>query len=506
MDNKGMVYLVGAGPGDNKLITIKGKECIEQANVIIYDRLVNKMLLNYTSDNTEIIYVGKSPQGHTFKQWEINELLAAKALEGRIVVRLKGGDPFIFGRGGEEALFLKEKNIPLEIIPGVTSAAAVPAYAGIPVTHRGIASSVCFITGNEDPEKESSDIDWEKLAGTTSTLVFLMGTENLVKIVNRLMENGCSSETPVAVIQWGTLANQKTLTGTLGNIAQKCSAEGSMNPSVIVVGDVVSLRDKINWYESRPLFGKKILVTRSRSQAGLLSEKIMEMGGEAYEFPTIDIKPPDNFFQFDKALRNLNEYKWIIFTSVNGVEFFLNRLFELDGDVRDLGQIKIGALGPKTQEALSNYGLIADFVPGEYRTEAIIDGLTDEEVSGEKILLPRADIARKTLPEGLSKKGAEIHEITAYKTVMGSGDVSKVTGMLLKGEIDVVTFTSSSTVINFATLVGQDIISKILEKTFFAAIGPVTANTAEENGIKIDIIAQEFTVTGMLKAIVDYYN
>lgn len=506
MGNKSMVYLVGAGPGDNKLITVKGKECIKRADVIIYDRLVNKALLNYKSDNTEVVYVGKSPQGHTFKQWEINELLAAKALEGKVVVRLKGGDPFVFGRGGEEALFLKEKNISFEIVPGITSAVAVPAYAGIPVTHRGTASSVCFITGNEDPEKESSDIDWEKLAETSCTLVFLMGTGNLVKIANRLIENGRSPETPAAVINWGTLANQKTLTGTLGNIAQKCSREGSMNPAVIVVGEVVSLREKIKWYENKPLFGKKILITRSRSQAGLLAEEIMELGGEAYEFPTIEIKPPDDFFQFDSALEKLNEYIWIIFTSTNGVDSFFNRLFCLGKDARSLGQNKIAALGPKTQEALSKYGISADFVPEEYRTEALIDGLTNEEVAGKKILLPRADIARKLLPQELRRKGAEIHEITVYKTVMGGGDVSKVTKMLLKGEIDVVTFTSSSTVINFVTLVGQDIISEISGTTLFAAIGPVTADTAEKKGIKIDMCAQEYTIKGLIKAVVDYYN
>ncbi|MFZ5641097.1 MAG: uroporphyrinogen-III C-methyltransferase, partial [Bacillota bacterium] len=377
----GIVYLVGAGPGDPRLITVKGLECIKKADVLVYDRLASPRLLSYARPGAEMIYAGKSPVRHTLKQDEINSLLLDKAREGKTVTRLKGGDPYVFGRGGEEAEFLHTHNIPFEIIPGITAGIAVPAYAGIPVTHRDFNSSVAFITGNEDPSKEDTSLDWSRIAKGCGTLVFYMGMSNLPHIVEKLTANGLPAETPVAVIRWGTRPEQQTVTGTLADILERARAAKMGHPAIIVVGGVVSLRDKLKWFEYKPLFGKRVLVTRSRSQAGVLSEKIEHLGGEPWEFPTIEITDPDDYGPLDRAIDGIEQFDWLILTSVNGVQYFFDRMRFNRKDIRALQGIKICAIGPKTREEIEKYGVFCEFMPEEFVAEAIIAGLKDYDMA-----------------------------------------------------------------------------------------------------------------------------
>lgn len=503
--NKGIVYLIGAGPGDPGLITVKGLQCIKKADVIIYDRLASPRLLNQCRPDAERIFVGKQPDRHTLSQDDINNLLVEKASQGFTVARLKGGDPFVFGRGGEEAEELVKNGLPFEIIPGITSAIAVPAYAGIPVTHRDFTSSLAIITGNEDPLKDNSSINWSKIATGAGTLIFLMGMANLPSITGKLIEHGRSPLTPVALIRWGTRPEQKTLVGNLENISQLAIERDFKNPAIIIVGEVVKLRDKLTWFENKPLFGKKVLVTRSREQASVLSRSIEHLGGEPIEFPTISIAEPD-YGPMDKALENLSSYNWIIYTSVNGVKFFFNRLREKNGDIRDLKGIKLCAIGPQTAKALQDMALQVDYIPSEFRAEAIISGLQNKVSPGDRILLPRADIARKILPESLSKLGAVLDEVTAYRTVAGSGNAPVIQEMLDGGEINTITFTSSSTVRNFITMLGVDNPAELLKNVNIACIGPITAKTATELGLSVTIEADEYTIDGLLKAILDFYQ
>ena len=502
MKNKGMVYLVGAGPGDPGLITVKGRECVQKADVIVYDRLAGGGILSHARKDAELIYVGKGPERHTLRQEEINALLVEKASSGKTVTRLKGGDPFVFGRGGEEAEALHRAGIVFEIVPGITSAVAVPAYAGIPVTHRGIASGFSVITGNEDPGKEGSDIDWPGLAGVTGTLVFLMGMGNLPLIADQLIKNGKPRETPVAVIMWGTRSNQKTLVARLDDVATRAEAEGFRNPSVILVGDVVALRESLNWFEKKPLFGCRVLVTRSREQASVLSEAIEGLGGEAVEFPTIQIEEPEDYGPLDSAIEAA-DYRWIIFTSANGVIYFFNRMFKLEKDIRDLKGVSICAIGPKTREALEGYGIRVEYVPSEYRAEEIAAGLKGKIGPGERVLLPRADIARKALAEMLVAEGALVDEVVAYRTVAGGGGREMVRDSLEKKEINYITFTSSSTVKNFVDLLGEKDPAGLIEGVRVACIGPVTADTARSLGIKVDIEARSYTIDGLVEAILE---
>ena len=498
----GIVYLVGAGPGDPGLITLKGMECIEKADVIVYDRLASSLLLKNASSNAELIYVGKSPDRHALSQQEINQLLVEKAKLGKTVVRLKGGDPFVFGRGGEEALALFHNDIPFEIVPGVTSAVAAPAYAGIPVTHRTLASSFAVITGNEDPNKKDSSIKWDKIATGLDTVAFVMGMNNLPDICKKMMHYGRKEDTPVAVIEWGTTAKQRALTGNLSNIAEKVKERDFKNPAVVVVGEVVGLRDQLKWIERKPLFGKKVLVTRSREQASELSRRILELGGEPVEFPTIEIREPDDYEALDNAIYNISDYKWVIFTSVNGVIYFINRMLMCGKDVRDLKGVSICAIGPKTKEALEKYALRVDYVPCEYRAEQIFEGLKDKLKPEDKVLLPRADIARKALPKALSKIGVQADEVVVYKTVPVAQDADKLVEMLKQGEIHILTFTSSSTVKNFVNLLRAQNLSEILENVTVASIGPVTSATAKELGINVDVEAKEYTIDGLVEAMI----
>lgn len=504
--SKGIVYLIGAGPGDPGLITVKGLECIKRADVIVYDRLASPRLLDQRRPGAECIFVGKQPDRHTLTQDEINNLLVQKAGEGLTVARLKGGDPFVFGRGGEEAEELAHHGIPFEIIPGITSAVAVPAYAGIPVTHRDYTSSVAIITGNEDPTKENSSIDWSKISTGIGTLVFLMGMGNLPAITRKLMEHGRAPDTPVALIRWGTRPEQQTMVGNLGNISHLAEEKGFKNPAIIVVGEVVKLRDKLRWYENKPLFGKRIIVTRSREQASALSQAIERLGGEPVEFPTISITEPDDYAPLDRAIANISSYNWLIFTSVNGVIFFFNRLRTLNHDIRDLAGVRICAIGPQTAKALRSMALRVDYVPAEYQAEEIVQGLQDKIAPGARVLLPRADIARKVLPESLAAMGATVDEVTAYRTVAGSGNAPLIRQMFERNEIDLITFTSSSTVRNFLTMLNATDPAALIGRARVACIGPVTTQTAIEMGLPVEIQAKEYTIDGLLQAILEYYS
>lgn len=516
MHQKGIVYLIGAGPGDPGLITVMGLECLRQADVVIYDRLVNPRLLQEVGTGAELIYVGKAPGRHTLSQEEINSLLIDKAHRGKVVARLKGGDPFVFGRGGEEAEVLAEAGITFQVVPGVTSAIAAPAYAGIPVTHRGVASSFAVITGHrredkrteaEDKKSEDQDIrssDSLPPIPEADTLIFLMGVGNLPHIVQKLAKQGCSLDTPVAVIRWGTTAQQETVIGALADIVAKVEAAGLKPPAVTIVGDVVRLREKLRWFETKALFGQRVLVTRTREQASVLSEKLRTLGAEPIEFPTIKVAPPEDWGPIDAAIARLGDYDWVVFTSANGVRFFFQRLAVQKNDARALAGVRLGAIGPATAAELGRHGLLADYVPGQYVAEAIVVGLGD--VAGQRILLPRADIARESLANGLRQAGAQVDEATAYRTtrpqVQGHSEITPtaedIRRMLLAGEIDVVTFTSSSTVRNLVAILGD---AETLRKATVACIGPITAQTAREAGLRVDVVAEEYTIEGLVEAL-----
>jgi len=403
---KGTVYLVGAGPGDPDLITVKAVECLKQADVVIYDFLAAPKLLKYAREDAEVIYVGKKGGDHTLPQDKINELIAEKAKEGHMVVRLKGGDPFIFGRGGEEAEILAQAGIPFEIVPGVTSAIAAPAYAGIPLTHRRYNTSVAFITGHEDPTKEESTIDWSKLATGVGTLVFLMGVKNLPSITENLIAAGRDPKTPVALVRWGTTPRQVTLTGTLETIVADVKAAGLKPPSIIIVGEVIELRETLNWFEKRPLLGKTVVVTRARAQASDLVDKLSDLGAECLECPTIKVVPPDDWGHLDAAIDNLETYDWLIFTSVNGVSYFFERLYEKGLDVRAVKDVRTAAIGPATAKRLGDFGLKSDIIPKTYQAESVVEAFEKEDMEEKRVLLPRAKEARPILPVELVKLGA----------------------------------------------------------------------------------------------------
>ncbi|NNL77396.1 MAG: uroporphyrinogen-III C-methyltransferase [Desulfobacterales bacterium] len=503
---KAKVYLVGAGPGDAGLITVKGRQCIENADVIIYDYLASPALLKHASDSAETIYVGKKGGDHTLSQDEINALILEKAKANSTVCRLKGGDPFIFGRGGEEAEVLAAKGIPFEVVPGVTSAIAAAAYAGIPLTHRKLTATLAFITGHEDPHKEESNIDWESLARGFGTLVFFMGVKNLPDITQKLIANGKSPETPVALIRWGTTPGQITVTGTLDNIAEKVKKAGLKPPAIIVVGEVVDLRHVLKWYENRPLLGKRIVVTRAREQASDLVERLADLGADCLEYPTIKVVPATNGKPLADAIKHLSDYKWIIFTSVNGVKYFFDQLFKMGKDVRALGHLRAAAIGPATANSLRACGINSDIIPKNYQAESVVDAFRQQDLAGKKILLPRAKDARPVLPVELRKMGAEIDEVIVYRTVKVQDNADQLIEQLEAKTIDLITFTSSSTVRNFKALVPPESFEKLMDGITIAAIGPITADTAKELDFDVHITAESFTIPGLCEAILQYYG
>lgn len=501
--NMGKVYLVGAGPGDPGLITVKGLECLKQAEVVVYDRLVDERLTEFFPEKAERIYVGKSREGHTLTQSGINQVLVEKALEGKNVVRLKGGDPYVFGRGGEEVEELVKHGISFEVVPGITTSIAVPSYAGIPVTHRGIATSFAVITGNEDPTKKESGINWQKIAGGADTLVFLMGVENLPKIVEKLLQFGRPPEMPVAIIMNGTRPDQRTITSTLSGIVTLAEKEKVKPPAIILVGEVVKMRPVLSWFDNRPLTGKRVLVTRARQQASNLSRMLADRGAQPVELPAIAVKPIEENKELDNAIKEIGKYQWLVFTSVNGVDAFFERLSRLKLDARALKGVKIAAIGPATGDCLAARGLIADYVPAEFTSRGLLDGLKNKSISGQRFLLPRADIADKELVDGLQAMGAVIEDIPAYQTVPATEAIARAREMLLEHKIDLITFTSSSTVTNLVDAFQGGKVE--LNGAKVAAIGAKTAETAQKAGLSVDILAKEATIPGLVEAIEEFY-
>jgi len=503
----GTVYLVGAGPGDPGLITIKGLQKIKSADVIVYDYLAGSAFLVEARPDAELIYVGKSGKEHTLEQADINDFLVRKAREGKSVVRLKGGDPYVFGRGGEEAEELAEAGIPFEVVPGVTSAVAAPAYAGIPVTHREHASMVTFITGHEDPDKEESRLDWEVLAHSPGTLVFLMGVKNLPSIAASLIDHGKAPQTPAALVRWGTTPQQVSVVSTLAEIPEAARRKQIKAPAVLVVGLVASLREKLGWFEKKPLFGKRILVTRSREQSRKMVEKIAELGGEPVAFPTIQILPLDDFGPLDDSIKRIQNFDWVIFTSVNGVERFFQRFFEIQADIRSMTGPAIGAIGPVTAEAIRTYHIKVELLSEEFVAEGLLGSLAPEQVRGKKFLIPRAETARDILPVGIVKMGGEVEVVPVYRTgIPSESDVDKIYGMLTDKKLDAVTFTSSSTVTHFVELLGRKNLPSLLDGVAVASIGPVTTATAKKNGLGVTVEAASYTTDGLIEALCRHFQ
>jgi uroporphyrinogen III methyltransferase / synthase len=502
-----VIYLVGSGPGDPGLFTIKGVRCMEEADAVVYDRLAPEALLKHAKPEAESIYVGKRPGNPTMSQGEINDLLVELGRAGKTVVRLKGGDPYIFGRGGEEALALIEAGLPFEVVPGVTSGVAAPAYAGIPVTHRNVSTSVVFVTGHEDPTKGRSDVDWARIAKGADTLVLYMGVGRLKEISTELVAAGRSPETPVACVRWGTIPEQRTVTGTLEDIAERVAEADLKPPAITVVGDVVALREAgLDWYERRPLFGRCVVVTRARAQAGELSVELERLGAEVYEFPTIQIQAPEDFGPLDAAIRDLDSFGWIVFTSVNGVEAFLERLWHHGLDLRAVPRrAKVAAIGPATAQRIEEVGLRVDVVPEEYRAEALIEVLDTDSIAGKRVLIPRAKVAREILPDKLREAGAEVVVPPAYESAPSSEGKNELARRLGAGEVDCVTFTASSTVENFVGAFGPGEAVGLLAETRVVCIGPITAETARGHGLRVDTEAEEYTIPGLVEAVVDLF-
>ena len=503
VEKQGKVYIIGAGPGDPGLITVKGLRCLKEADVIIYDHLVNEDIISQAKASSRLIYAGKKGGAHTLPQEEINRRLVEEAKQGNIVARVKGGDPFIFGRGGEEAEILVNEEILFEVIPGVSSAIAVPAYAGIPLTHRGYTSTLAFVTGHEDPTKDQSDIDWKTLAGI-GTLVFLMGVKNLQQITDSLIQNGKEKNTPAALIRWGTTENQETLTGALGDIAQKAEARKFSPPAILIVGSVVELRNSLNWFETKPLFGKGIVITRPEAQAEQFSVLLNAEGARVIHFPTINIVPPESYDGLDQAISQLAQYQWIIFTSANGVSFFFQRLIKLGRDIRDLKDIRICTIGPATAAAIEKLGIRVDLVPDEYISEGVVREFEKFNINGSRILLPRAEIARDVIPDGLAKLGAKVNVVTTYRTVNSGKKKLELASLMNEGKVDVITFTSPSTVTNFMEIMGRNYV--IPPQVKIACIGPVTAAAVKKAGLPVDIIQERYTVPGLVERLIEYFR
>ncbi len=506
----GKVYLVGAGPGDPGLITVRGKYLLSKAEVVVYDYLASPTLLKYVPPEAELIYAGKKGGfKHTHTQEEINQMLVDWAFTGKTVVRLKGGDPFIFGRGGEEIEVLAKAGVPFEVVPGVTSATAAATYAGIPITHREYTASVAFLTGHEDPTKPGSNIDWAKLATGAGTLVVYMGIKNLPVIVKNLVENGRDPKTPVAVVRWASTPKQRSVVGTLETITEIVQGAGIKPPALIIVGEVVKLRDTIDWFEKRPLFGKQIVVTRTRDQASELMAGLEEAGANCLEYSTIKIEPVESYEVLDEELERLNEYHWILFTSLNAVNFFFKRLYLQGKDARDMKGPGIAAVGKATADLLMEYGVRADLLPSVFTGEGLAETLLDQGVEGRNILIPRAMEAREILPETLRGAGAQVTVAPVYKNVAPEGKREQLRERLESGDVDMVTFTSSSTVKNFLSMVGctdrAELVS-LMRNVVIAAIGPITAKTVVDNGLKVHVQPESYTIPDMTQAIIEFYE
>lgn len=498
------VYLVGAGPGDPGLITVKGLRVLREADVVVYDRLGAPALLRECPPAAELVYVGKGPGSHARSQEDINRLLVDRGRRGLRVVRLKGGDPFVFGRGGEEALALAEAGVPFEVVPGVSSAIAVAAYAGVPLTFRGLSSSIGIITGHEDPDKGYSAINWRQLATGVDTLVVLMGVRHLETITTRLLAHGRPPDAPALIVSRGTRGGQLSLKGTLADISARARAGGVCSPAVIVIGEVVRLHERLQWFERRPLSGRRVLVTRMRDQAATLSRLIADCGGEPVEIPLIETVPPEDWAPLDRVIAQLPSYRWLVLTSANGMKFFFRRLEELGLDARALAGVRVACVGEATAAALRARGLLADLTPSQFLGKALVEPLIAGSAPGDRVLMPRGDLAADDLPSGLREAGLHVDDVVAYRTVPAAGEAGGLERLLVAGGLDAITFASSSAVRNLHDVLGGQTLA-YLGETVIACIGPSTAETARALGLPVHVEARRHTIEGLVDALAAHY-
>lgn len=506
-----IVYLIGAGPGDPGLITARGLRCLGLADVVLYDHLVPPRLLRYAQPSAEKIDVGTAaPQ--PLEQEAICYLLAEKARDGKVVARLKWGDPFVFDRGGAEALFLHEQRVPFEVVPGVPAGIGYSAYAGVPLSYPGAGDTITFIRGFEDDGKAhaSLDIDWGALAHLDGTLVCYTGPAQLPTLVKNLLSHGRPPEEPAALVMHGTQATQRTTFGTLDDIVDQVEALNDRRPGIFLLGRAVGLREHLRWFDAKPLFGRRILVTRPREQASEMSEMIEGLGGEAIEAPFIRIVPPEDYSELDEAVTSIGQYHWLVFSSANAVEAFMQRLHASPLDLRALANTRLCAVGSATTERLRKYGLKVDLVPEEYRAEAIVQAFSESvDVKGMSVLIPRADIGREIVGDELRRQGANVTEVVAYRTVVvdpqreGEPDIYR---MLLDKQLDVVTFASPSSVRSFIRAIGKDQAVDLLQNVAVASIGPVTAEVVGQYGIRTTIMPEQYTVPALVDAIVEHFQ
>ena len=500
----GKVYLVGAGPGDAGLLTMRGAELLRRAEVVVYDALVNRELLALAPESAEIIYGGKRSRDHAIPQGDLNRLLVDKAKEGKTVVRLKGGDPYIFGRGGEEAAELQQDGVAFEVVPGISSIVAAPNYAGIPLTHREHCSSFTVITGHEDPDKNETALDWERIAREPGTKVVLMGVERIGKITAALKENGLAADTPVAMVRWGTTGRQRTISGTLDTIADVVAETQFKAPAVTIIGGVSKLRDSLNWFEQRPLFGQRVVVTRTRKQASKLTEALKDYGAEVLEIPTIKIVQPSDNEPIIESITGIGTYDWIIFTSPNGVTHFFDYFFKAFRDVRDLGNLKFAAVGPATAKKLKDLHLTIDLMPEVYTAEATAEALLAfQNVENVSVLLARAEESNSELPKLLEDQGAIVDDIAFYKTVPETEDRNGAAGAFEEAGADWVTFASSSAVKSFDERFDLAKRCEDDPELKLASIGPETTKALRELNLAPTVEAEEHTIAGLAKAILD---
>ncbi|MDD2850925.1 MAG: uroporphyrinogen-III C-methyltransferase [Desulfuromonadaceae bacterium] len=504
--SNGIVYLVGAGPGDPSLITLRGVQCLQNADVVVYDYLANEQLLNHAPGTAELIYAGKIGGHHNQDQDEINGLLIAKGKAGKVVVRLKGGDPFVFGRGGEECEALRDAGIPFEVVPGVTAAVGAAAYSGIPLTHRDVTASVAFVTGHEGKDKSESCIDWDRLSLGGGTVVFYMGVTTLRSNMERMITHGRSPDTPVALVRWATSPCQQVLTGTLSDIADKAEKCGFKPPAITIVGEVVALRDKLKWFDRRPLCGKKIIVTRAAEQAGEFTAKLLTRGAAVLECPTIKLVEPASWQLLDVAIRELPSYDWLILTSGTAVRCFFSRMKKLGLDARALAGCKVCAVGPKTAEEIRLFGIHPDLVPSDYKAEGVVSEFSRLDMLDARILFPRADKARDVIPRELKQMGAHVDSPVAYRNVFPERLPPETLFALEKRSVDCITFTSSSTVQNLAAMLGEELMLDMLKGVAVASIGPVTSKSCRDLGLKVDIEPSTYTTDALADALEAHFT
>lgn len=500
MSQKGICYLVGAGPGDIGLVTLKAKECIEICDVLVYDALSSAELVNWAKPSCELIFAGKRALDHAIPQDQINDLIVEKTLAGKVVTRLKGGDPMIFGRGGEEAAELAEAGVKFEIVPGISSTIAGPAYAGIPVTHRDHCSQLTIFTGHENPTKDDSSLDFNQLANTPGTKVFVMGVARLRGICEKFLEGGANPDTPMALTRWATTGKHQTVSGTISTIADIVEEKKFKSPAVAVIGDVVKEREKISWFETKPLFGKRIVVTRTREQVGVLSKQLSKLGADVIELPTIKIAPPEDKREFAQMVADAHKYEWLIFTSPNGVEKFFDAFYATYEDARSLGGPRIAAIGPSTAAKIRDYRFTVDLLPEKFVAEGLVEALTKESVEHHTFLWIKAEETRDVIYDALTEKGAIVDSCLAYRTIPETEDPTGAAEVLAQEGADMITFTSGSTVENFFKM-GLE----WPEGCQAASIGPVTSKTLYGNDQAPAVVAEEHNIPGLVDAIVSYY-